>query len=88
MIERLKCRKQTLGRTLARSHRISTALGVSLLWSVAHPHKEALNGGSPTLEENTKIGENLRLCPNIEETLKLSLKLGGSFRGEFVQKEL
>jgi len=47
-----------------------------------------LNGGSPTLEENTKIGENLRLCPNIEETLKLSLKLGGSFRGEFVQKEL
>jgi len=61
---------------------------VSLLWSVAHLHKEALNGGSPTLEENAKTGENLRLCPNTEESLKLSLELGGSFRGEFVQKEL
>jgi len=42
------------------------------------------NGGSPNVWESLKLGESLRLSPNIENNLKLSSKLGESFRGEFI----
>lgn len=64
-------------------HRGVPGIGEDSLESCSFP-RVLLNGGSPKLGENLILGESLELSPIVEESLKLSPKLGVSFRGEII----